>query len=261
MAIMPFFLGFQGSGEPLVHFETLKRIYQQVRSLTRKHRLILNSFITSNGCMAKEYYKWIAERFDRICLSIDGDKKLHDLHRNTQSGSGTYSQVVKTLSFLHNQGTHPVVRITVTRYNADFLPGIVNHLVKDLHIYDIQVEPVYFCESLYPEAGLFVENFVEAKQVAAAQGAVLRYSGYRKNEKHGPYCNVNRNVLYVGPKGTASICLFKDQEDKQSPFVIASYEPECDRIFFQNEKIKQLKKHASQLYVDCRECDLSDSCV
>ncbi|MBN2102578.1 radical SAM protein [bacterium] len=258
---IPFFLGFQGSGEPLEYFKLLKQVYGQVESIVAKNHLNLFAFITSNGCMEADQYQWVAERFQRVCLSIDGDERLHNIQRPGKNGEGTYGRIIKTLQILQNQGVRPAVRMTVTRHNVQDMSPIIRHFIDDLQLSDIQAEPVYQNASLAADPVLFAENFIRARNDASDSGAVLKYSGYRSHEKHGPYCNMNRNVLYVGPGGTASICLFKDHESRESPFVIGYYHTESDRFVLLEDKINRLIDHSSRIYRDCELCEIVDSCV
>ncbi len=259
-----FLLGFQGSGEPLVYFDKLKKTYELVETIVRKNNLRLFSFITSNGCMEKEKYTWVAKHFNRVCLSIDGSKEIHDIQRRTRDKKGTYDRIVKTIDILRQNHKTAVVRTTVTQHNVHNLAAIVNHFIEELKLSDIQVEPVYMVqlkENLVPSPDVFVENYFDAKKLAANFGGTLNYSGYRKNEKHGVYCIINKNVLFIGPNGNASICLFKDSEKKESLFAIGHYDIKNERFIIEEKKIEKLKKMIERLYLDCENCEIVVSCV
>ena len=261
---IPFYLGFQGSGEPLMYFHKLKKTYERVERVVRKNHLRLFAFITSNGCLEREKYQWVAERFHRICLSIDGHEKLNDSLRRTKDKKGTYGHIVDTIDLLKQNHKTPMVRTTVTRHNVNQLVPIVRHFIKDLKLVDIQVEPVYRTSSkdgLAPLPDVFVENYLKAKKLAADSGANLHYSGYRKDEKHSVYCTINKNVLFIGPNGNASMCLFRDNEPKESPFAIGHYDIQNDRFIIDEQKIEKLKKITQRLYHDCKDCEIVDSCV
>ncbi|MBN1997923.1 hypothetical protein JW935_10250 [candidate division KSB1 bacterium] len=89
---MPFYFGFQGNGL------TLKVAFNRIKSIAKDNHLKTFSFITGNDCMQNKEYKWTAGHFDRVCLSLDGDERLHDLQRRTQKEKGTYARVVKTIN-------------------------------------------------------------------------------------------------------------------------------------------------------------------
>ncbi len=258
---IPFYFGFQGSGEPLLYFEKCKRIFNRIQFVAEKYHVKLFSFITSNGCMQDECYEWVAQNFDRICLSLDGDRESNDRHRLTKNGLGTYHRIVSAIGLFQKKSKNCVIRMTVTRYNVHKLVPIVLHFIKDLGVSDIQVEPVYFNRSLAPSPRQFAEQYLDAKHHAQNIGVVLNYSGCRKHKKHGPYCNMDRNVLYIGPLGTASVCLFKDYEEKTSPFSIGFYHAGQDLFVLDNNKIDRLIEKFNQPIPACNGCELTEYCV
>lgn len=261
---IPFFLGFQGSGEPLIYFKMLKNVFELISAMAQKNNLKLFSFITSNGCMEAHKYKWVATNFSRICISLDGNKEINDIQRGAKDKNGTYNRVLDTINILRQNQKIPVIRTTVTRYNVDNLVPIVNHFINDLELSEIQMEPVYLVGQngiLPPSPDAFVENYSEAKRLAFKSGGTLSYSGYRKNEKHGIYCNIKKNVLFIGPNGNASICLFRDREKKESPYVIGYYDGKANQFVIDHDRILRLKETADRLYHDCENCEIQNSCV
>jgi radical SAM protein with 4Fe4S-binding SPASM domain len=260
---LPFYLGFQSSGEPLMYFTKLKLIFEIVSAIIQKNNLRLFSFITSNGCMEKEKYQWVATHIDRICLSIDGNEEINDIQRRTKDKKGTYRRILDTIDILKQNNKTPAIRTTVTRHNVNQLVRIVRHFIE-MKLLQIQVEPVYLLQSngdLTPSPDLFVENYLKAKIIASNFGGMLNYSGYRKNERHGTYCNINKNVLLIGLNGNASICLFKDSENTESPFIIGHYDTCNEQFIIEDKKIDKLKKLIKRRYHDCEKCEIKDSCV
>jgi radical SAM protein with 4Fe4S-binding SPASM domain len=261
---IPFFLGFQGSGEPLMYFKMLKNIFKLISAMAQQNNLKLFSFITSNGCMEAHKYKWVAKNFSRICISLDGSKEINDLQRSAKDNNSTYNRILATINILRQNQKIPVIRTTVTKYNVDSLVPIVSHFINDLELSKIQAEPVYLVGqkgTLPPSPDAFVENFIKAKRLAIKTGATLTYSGYRKNEKHGVYCNINKNVLFIGPNGKASICLFKDKEKKESPYVIGYYDGKDNQFVIDHVRILRLKEAIDRIYQDCENCEIQNSCV
>lgn len=261
---IPFYLGFQGSGEPLMYFHLVTKIFQLISDLARQNDLNLFSFITSNGCMEANKYEWVANHFSRICLSLDGNQEINDLQRQLKNNHGTYHQIEKAIHILKRNHKIPAIRTTVTKYNVTHLASIVAHFINDLGLLEIQVEPVYLVSQngeLAPDPDAFVENYLAAKMLANKSGGTLSYSGYRKNERHGSYCNFNKNVLFIGRNGNASICLFKDSEKKESPFVIGYYDATENQYVIDHDKISRLMAAANRLHQDCEKCKLQTSCV
>jgi len=260
----PFFLGFQGSGEPLIHFDLLKKIYGLISDMLQKRGLPKFSFITSNGCMEGYKYSWVAKHFDRICLSLDGDQNIHDLHRRTSEGEGTYPRAMTALRILRENRKTPVIRTTVTLHNAHLLVPIMKHFIERLGLREFQVEPVYGlnpCNALSPDPEVFVKNFLAAKKYVNAAGGQINYSGHRSEQPHGPYCNVLKNVLFIGRRGTASACLFRDNENRESPFTIGYYDDNMNRFIINKTRVRDVENTAAQMYSECATCEIRDSCV
>ncbi len=261
---IPFYLGFQGSGEPLMYFELMKNIFELISTLAQKNNLNLFSFITSNGCMEAYKYEWVANNFSRICISLDGSQEINDLQRNSLDKNGSYNRICDTINILRQNDKIPTIRTTVTKYNVDGLVSIVAHFINDLEILEFQAEPVYLVGqnwTLSPTPDAFVENYIAAKRLANKSGAMLSYSGYRKDKKHGTYCNMYKNVLFIGRNGNASICLFRDREKKESPYVIGYYDEKLNHYAIDHDRILRLKEVADRVYDDCKNCEIKNSCV
>ncbi|MCU0645507.1 MAG: hypothetical protein MUC94_14780, partial [bacterium] len=175
-----------------------------------------------------------------------------------------YHRIFDTIKILRHHSKTPAIRTTVTKYNVHSLVPIVAHFINDLELVEIQMEPVYLINQngeLAPDPDAFVENYVAAKMLANKSGATLSYSGYRKNERHGSYCNINKNVLFIGRNGNTSICLFKDSEKKESPYVIGYYDAIDNQSVIDHNKISRLREAANRLYQECEKCEIQNSCV
>jgi len=128
---------------------------------------------------------------------------------------------------------------------------------------EIQVEPVYLVgqkRTLPPSPDAFVENYIEAERLADKTGArsVIRVTEKMKNMG---ILQINKNVLFIGPNGNASICLFKDREKKESPYVVGYYDGKANQFVIDHDKILRLKEVTDRLYQDCESCEIQNSCV
>ena len=260
----PFFLGFQGGGEPLIHFDDLRNIHRHLASKMETDGLKIYSFLTSNGCLGIERYKWVAQNIDRVCISLDGIGQVNDKHRRTLGGEGTFVKTTGTIKCLLEQGKIPAIRITVTALNVHNIAETVTYLIREFFIKDIQVEPVYQVNDssgILPTYKDFVDNFLLAKEIAGKSGARLGYSGYRPQEEHGPYCNTEKRVLFLDPNGNASLCPFKDVEPISSPFVIGFYDSKQCKYRIDYKKICTSKSALCRIRTECENCEINESCV
>ena len=261
---IPFFLGFQGGGEPLSYFDQLKHVYNLISKFADKNNLQLFSFITSNGCMDEQKYEWISERFNRVCISLDGNIELNDFHRKDENNNGTYEKIISSIDVLKKNNKIPSIRTTITKYNVNEMVDIVRHVILDLELTEIQIEPVFFIhkdDNLQPAAEIFVRKYIEARKFAERCGCTVTYSGYRKNAFHGTYCNLQKKVLFIGPNGHSSICLFKENESASSPYIIGYYHRETGTFQLDKHKIEQLMNLTSRYYRQCWNCEIRNTCV
>ena len=255
----PLTFGFQGMGEPFADPWLLEQADDTVRDVAARHHLPLSSFITSNGTMPADTYRWAATRFDRICLSVDGPPRLHDRARRDSGGHPTSTKVLETVDLLKSLGKTPACRVTVTSENVASMFEIATFLFVELGLTDVQFEPVYRHSDLSPEPEAFVHGLFGAREIARRHGGKAGYSGYRPDEEHGPYCQTLRQVLFVTRNGTASACLFREGEASDSPFGIGA--PADERFAIDQERIDAFEARVAQLPEGCTACAIRHHCT
>jgi uncharacterized protein len=253
--------GFQGAGEPFLNFALLVRVDDAVRAIAASHALLVFSYITSNGTMGDVPYRWAAERFDRICLSIDGPPRLHDLARRFRNGDPTSAKVEDAVKLLKALGKTPACRVTVTRDNVDGMAEMAGFLFVDLGLTDVQFEPVYRYPDLNPDPEKFVQGLLAARTIARSRGGVVVYSGHRPGETHGPYCQTSRRVLFVTRNGTASACLFHESEESDSRFTIGTHSSKTGVFAIAQQRIDEIEAAVARLPDACQACAIRDHCV
>ena len=253
--------GFQGAGEPFWDFDRLVAADEAVRAIAASHGLPVFSYITSNRTMGEDPYRWAAQRFDRICLSVDGPPRLHDLARRFRNGAPTSGKVRDTVELLKALGKPPACRVTVTRDNVDGMLEVARFLFVDLGLADVQFEPVFSHPEQYPDPESFVRGLVGARGLARRCGGVAFYSGLRPGEAHGPYCQTTRHVLFVTGNGTASACLFHECETSDSPFCVGAYSPKDGVFAIAQRRIDEIEAAVARLPDVCENCAIRDHCV
>ena len=132
-------------GEPLLNWETVKKLVAYGRSLEEKSGKHFRFTITTNGVLLNdEIMEFCNREMDNVVMSVDGRKEVHDRMRPFRKGSGSYDLIIpKFLKFAEQRrklGLKYYVRGTYTRWNTDFAAD-VRHLT-DLGFDQISVEPV-----------------------------------------------------------------------------------------------------------------------
>jgi len=133
-------------GEPLLRFDLIKYaavVRATIPELAGKNVRI---FLITNGTLLdRDIMDFCSSRNIHIKLSIDGDRKRHDMNRSFPDGRGTYSEVFSKLPDYFHRYSHPskAVTATVNSFSDDLVPT-VEHLVA-LGFRQIELTELYGC--------------------------------------------------------------------------------------------------------------------
>ena len=130
-------------GEPLMNFETIKKLVDYGRSLEKDNNKHFRFTITTNGVLLDEdKINYINENMDNVVLSIDGRKETNDRMRKTINEKGSYDAIINNFkNFVSKRGSRDYfARGTYTSYNLDFSED-VKHM-REAGFDKISVEPV-----------------------------------------------------------------------------------------------------------------------
>lgn len=130
-------------GEPLMNFDTVKKLVEYGKSLEEKHNKKFRFTITTNGVLLDdEKIDYINENMCNVVLSIDGRKDVNDKMRKTVNEKGSYDTIINNFKkFVAKRGDKDYfARGTYTSYNLDFAED-VKHL-REIGFDKISVEPV-----------------------------------------------------------------------------------------------------------------------
>ncbi len=152
-------------GEPLLNFKTIKRAVEVGMELERKRGVKIAYSITTNGTiLTGEMAEFIKGCISNVCVSIDGSKETHDLHRKGEAGS-SYEKALLNLAALRGGACRVTLRATVCGDTVGALAETVSHL-SALPSDGYSVSPVntgssnqaYISDERFKE---FVDRFVE----------------------------------------------------------------------------------------------------
>ena len=132
-------------GEPLMNWETVKKLVAYGRSIEKEHSKNFRFTLTTNGVLLDdEIMEFCNREMDNVVMSIDGRKEVHDRMRPFRKGAGSYDVILpKFLKFAEMRrkaGLKYYVRGTYTRWNTDFAADVLH--LADLGFDQISVEPV-----------------------------------------------------------------------------------------------------------------------
>lgn len=91
-------LSFYG-GEPLLEFELIKKCVSYI--LQRKgDKKILFTMTTNGTLMTEDVIEFLVKYEFNLMISLDGDKKSHDINRRFKTGKGSFDIILENLSRL-----------------------------------------------------------------------------------------------------------------------------------------------------------------
>ncbi len=258
----PFDLVLHGGGEPALEWPLVQRLEMLTRNVAQEAGTVWRGYIATNGVLAPDRVRWLAEHFDRIGLSCDGPPDVQDRQRPQSDGRPTSAAVRQTAAVLAAHASRWGVRTTVTPQTVRRQAEIVRYLCRELRAPEIRLEPVFQVDSSSPggfqpdEAGEFVAHYLAAEREAAALGCALTFSGVRLDEIHGPYCDILRNVLHLTPDGTATACFFASdgRDPAHRPLVVGGWDAVQELFILNEDRIRTLRRRVGAIPDGCRSC-------
>ncbi len=131
-------------GEPLMVFDTVKKIVQYGKEAGLLHNKNIRFTLTTNATLLNdEIIDFIENNIENIILSIDGRKEVNDRIRKRADGKGSYDIImpkIKKMVQRRGKDKQYYVRGTFTTKNTDFFYDVM-HLVQN-GFKEISIEPV-----------------------------------------------------------------------------------------------------------------------
>ena len=134
-------------GEPLMNFDTVKRLVAYARSVEKEHGKNFRFTLTTNGMLIDDEVIDFANReCANVVLSLDGRREIHDRFRVDYAGNGSWDRIVPKFQRLVEArgGKNYYMRGTFTHANPDFLKDI--QVMLDLGFRELSMEPVVCAE-------------------------------------------------------------------------------------------------------------------
>ena len=138
---------FQG-GECLIAWNTVKLIITHLRKLNQTIKKNMVITIVSNlGLLDKEKLDFFLDNDVSICTSLDGPKEVHNFHRKTATGEGSYDEVIQKIEMVKEEqkkrGINPFVGVlaTISKNSLKYPKEIIDEYVR-LGIQSIHLRPL-----------------------------------------------------------------------------------------------------------------------
>ena len=131
-------------GEPLSNMALIRRVVDYAEDRSREAGKTVDFSLTTNATLlTEEIVDYLDDHRFGLTISMDGPKALHDKHRKTVGGKGSYDVVArKARMLLARYRSRPVgARVTLTRGVTDVVL-IHHHLKTELGFFEVGFSPV-----------------------------------------------------------------------------------------------------------------------
>lgn len=116
-------------GEPLLAgIDFFRKIISFQKENLRDKQTIKNYIQTNGTLISEDWAAFLKVNDFRVGVSIDGDRKSHDLFRKNKVGKGTFNRVVKGINILRRHKIEPGIMKTLTSSN-------VKHGIDDFNFF------------------------------------------------------------------------------------------------------------------------------
>lgn len=253
-------------GEPLISFETIKKLVEYIEDQNKQYQYILAFSMTTNAVLvSKEILDYLAAKKFSIKISLDGEKDVNDRNRISLDGSSVHDKVIERIGLLHeyekNTGKFIQVTNVITKNNfEDYCEGLV-YLTKfakfkmiDSSI-DISVpwtdEELYKLEMILQRAlDYFLDN--AARNEGFHWGFAHRMVRLQDKKKRFYICGGGIVSVYVRTDGSIFPCPGNLNQKMSIGRVYEGYD---------NKKLDFFKSLHGINNKKCRNCKIYKSCM
>lgn len=249
-------------GEPLLNKKSIYEFMDIIEHKYPESKSLFEFHITTNGILLdKEIIELFKENNVDVSISIDGDKRTHNLNRKSKNGQDVYETIIENMKLMQEMRLEFFARMTITENNVAFLSenlnyfynlGIrkfhlgIDHMAKwteeGLKLLDVQMDKV---DQFYLNV------------LCGVDGAVLNLHDYKIGTfiaKSIPqYCSGGSiGHLTINSSGELFPCGFVVNDDVWN---LGTVETGLDRSKF----LKSARGHVAPKSV-CHECDIAFTC-
>lgn len=128
-------------GEPLLRLKQILRLTERFDEICQERESSYSASIVTNGYLLSEkaVQELLTAHVDRVQVTLDGPREMHDRTRRLHNGQGTYDRIMANLEALvngnHNNGegerrVRGSVRVNVDKTNIAEIPLLLDDLTR-----------------------------------------------------------------------------------------------------------------------------------
>jgi uncharacterized protein len=264
-------ISFLGEGEATASWSVFRDIIEYFKEQCRLNRFTPTISLSTNGVFSQARLDYIAKNCTHLTFSLDDVRDVHNENRVLPNGGGSFDRIVATMKGLEMRGKSYDIRSTVTVAGSATLTEFVQFVGENLQCKSIHFEPVFDVTGVtnlkghidHLDAQIFVDNFREARRVAAGFGIELYYSGsglqYRET-----FCGAsNASNFLVTSRGIVTSCneVLQPSDPRAKLFQYGKWNQETGEFIVDQKAIDQLGKLNVHEMPKCQGCIAKYNCA
>ena len=246
-------------GEPSINKELLVEAIPYARKVFNNDytSIVINTNLTIYD---EELFKLYKDYDVEVQVSLDGNKNIHDIHRKTLGGEGSFDLVISNLKIIKGLGVKIVPMVTANDMNVNNFSDILYEIVKVTGAEDfgvnILITDSYKTDYEYPK-----KLALEMKKAYERFGNIANDSAY-VSLKDG-ILGIDKNIVKNSCGSTRKITVFPDgrvfacQALEKLPNNIMGT---LDDDFVNNSNWEYFKKRNRFSLEKCLKCELIGTC-
>ena len=259
---------FHGGGEVTVAWTLLKQCLLYLHETTAARGMTFDTSAGLNGVMTGALLEWVIENINGATVSLDGLPDVHNAQRPLVTGKGSFDIIAAALRRMDEAKFNYGLRVTVTRFGLEKMVESVEFMCQNFGARLIQLEPVFPSgraqanDLQSPDPHEFIRKFRLAREVAAAHGRELKYSGARFGMVTNKFCGVSDDLLALTPEGFLSSCyeVGESKDPRASTFFYGKLNPDTRDLDVDKRKLRQLRTLTVENKSSCDDCFCKYSC-
>lgn len=266
-----FGVALTGGGEPLQSLALVKQIVEYCRHRSAATGLISKVAVVSNANFSTKVCDYVIENFHNISISVDGRPDVHDRHRPTVGGKGSFALLEQNVDrLLASKRIGVGFRMTISDYNVEELPEHILFLHKRWPGILIGLEPLETtgrCSStstIAPDPMKFAKYFVRAMSVAKEHGIQITHSiaTFKAIPDTISFCGVNGRIFGVDPEGNLTSCtrINSKSDPLAAHFHYGVFDSERGAFAIDDTAYNDLAKLVVDSIPGCRDCFARHNC-
>jgi radical SAM protein with 4Fe4S-binding SPASM domain len=260
-------ISFDGGGEPTYNFRALEYAINKAKQLATERNTKCQFSMASNGYYGENVRKFITNEFSHISLSFDGPEFIHNLHRPTSNGEGSFSTVFDTAKYFYNNGLSFAFRATISDQSLNYLEAIIDFFADNFPNKSIGLEHLNLLgransclNVLPPNKKEFTKRLVDLIKYSKGKAISILNSASTEYDIIRPvFCsNVGIPNWTVNINGEILACVRDNVPDE---FVFGKYDFQSNTLLLDDSKIEKLRKMVVLNYKECKDCFCKYHCA